>query len=117
MLHPCEIFYPLAFLFITYTLGYRLNKNKNMTHLPPQKTKSLKAAKQAYGTIGKIVSMVESDRYCPEIIQQVDSVIGLLKRTKKELLAGHLNTCIEHQLKADKKKAITELLKIFNLSA
>lgn len=88
-----------------------------MTHLPPNKAKSLKAVKQAHGTVGKIVSMVEEDRYCPEIIQQVDSVIGLLKRTKKELLTGHLDTCIEHQLKADKKKAITELLKIFNLSA
>lgn len=60
--------------------------------------------------------MIEVDRYCPEIIQQVDSVIGLLKTAKMELLAGHLDTCALEQMSSNKKKAIDELLKIYNLS-
>ncbi len=84
--------------------------------LKSNKQKSLKCAKQARGTLGKVVEMVEADRYCPEIIQQVDSVIGLLKTAKRELLAGHLDTCVAHQLIDNKKKAIDELLKIYNLS-
>lgn len=84
--------------------------------LPTNKSKSLKYVKQAQGTIGMVTQMIEDDRYCPEIIQQVDSVLGLLKAAKRELLAGHLDTCVAHQMMENKKKAIDELLKIYNLS-
>jgi DNA-binding FrmR family transcriptional regulator len=85
-------------------------------HLPIKKDKSLKLAKQASGTMGKVLAMIEADAYCPEIIQQTDSVIGLLKSVKRELLAGHLDTCALEQLKGNKAKAVQELLKIYNLS-
>ncbi|MEI6296516.1 MAG: metal-sensitive transcriptional regulator [bacterium] len=78
--------------------------------------KTLKCIKQSLGTINKVTKMIEDDRYCPEIIQQVDSAIGLLKKVKRDLLAGHLDTCAVHQFADNKSKAIDELLKIFNLS-
>ncbi len=87
-----------------------------MKTLPVNKAKSLKCAKQAQGTLNKVSEMIESDRYCPEIIQQVDSIIGLLKTAKRELLAGHLDTCVIHKMKENKQKAIDELIKIYNLS-
>lgn len=87
-----------------------------MKTLTVNKTKALKCTNQAQGTLGKIVEMVTIDRYCPEIIQQIDSVIGLLKTAKRELLVGHLDTCVMHQMKENKKKTIDELVKIFNLS-
>lgn len=80
------------------------------------KSKSLKSVKQAIGTLKMAAGMVEEDRYCPDIIQQLDSVMGLLKLAKRQLLAGHLDTCVAHQMNDDKKRAIAELLKIFNLS-
>lgn len=85
--------------------------------LSQKKEKSLKCAKQAQGTLAKVTEMIEGGRYCPEVIQQVDSVIGLLKTAKRELLAGHLDTCVAHQMAEDKEKAIAELLKIYNLSS
>ncbi len=81
-----------------------------------QQAKPLKCSKQALGTLAKVIEMIENDKYCPEVIQQVDSVIGLLKTTKRELLAGHLDTCVIHKMKENKKEAIAELLKIYNLS-
>lgn len=87
-----------------------------MTSLTSYKTKALKCSKQGQGTLVKIAEMIEQDTYCPEIIQQVDSVIGLLKTVKRELLAGHLDTCVAHQMAENKKKAIEELIKIYNLS-
>jgi DNA-binding FrmR family transcriptional regulator len=80
------------------------------------KTKSLKLAKQARGTLDKVISMIEDGKYCPDIIQQADSVAGLLKSVRRELLAGHLDTCAVHELKTNKEKAVKELLKIYNLS-
>ncbi len=87
-----------------------------MSHQHQISAKAVKSSKQALGTLNKVIQMIESDIYCPDIIQQVDSVIGLLRHTKKELLTGHLDTCVAHQMKTDKKKAIAELLKIYNLS-
>lgn len=87
-----------------------------MEQITINKQKSLKCSKQALGTLNKVVEMIENDTYCPEIIQQIDSVVGLLKTSKRELLAGHLDTCVENNLRQDKKKAIAELLKLFNLS-
>lgn len=85
-------------------------------HPSTKKGRALKLAKQARGTLETVIAMMEKDVYCPEIIQQVDSVAGLLKSVKRELLAGHLDTCAIHQLKENKTKAIEELLKIYNLS-
>lgn len=79
--------------------------------------KALKLSKQAAGTLGKVVSMVEKDEYCPDIIQQIDSVIGLLRSCKRDLLLGHLDHCLEHKLKENKAQTIKELMKIYNLSA
>lgn len=87
-----------------------------MKMLPAGKLKTLKCAKQAQGTLNKVIEMIEKDRYCPEIIQQADSIIGLLKTAKRELLSGHLDTCVAHQMSENKKKAIDELIKIYNLS-
>lgn len=87
-----------------------------MTSLSPKKVKVSKLVKQAQGTLNKVAEMIEADRYCPEIMQQVDSVLGLLKTAKRELLAGHLDHCVADQLSQNKQKAINELLKIYNLS-
>jgi DNA-binding FrmR family transcriptional regulator len=65
--------------------------------------------------MGKIPNMVEEMRYCPEIIQQIDSVIGLLKSARTELLRGHLDSCLSERLKDDKEGAVKELLKIYNM--
>ena len=69
----------------------------------------------AVGSIGKIPNMVLEKRYCPEIIQQIDSVIGLLKSARTELLRGHLDSCLSERLKNDKEGAVKELLKIYNM--
>ncbi len=80
-----------------------------------EKKKALISAKKALGTNEKVISMIENDYYCPEIIQQVDAVIGLLKSAKKNLLKGHLDHCLEVKLKENKDKTIEELLKIYSL--
>ena len=85
-------------------------------NIASKKSKSLKLAKQARGTLEAVIEMIETGVYCPEIIQQADSAIGLLKSVKKDLLAGHLDTCAMDRLKENKASAIKELLKIYNLS-
>lgn len=80
------------------------------------KQKSLKLAKQAQGMLTKVINMIEQDKYCPDIIQQLDSVSGFLRSAKRELLTGHLDSCAYKKMTENKDQAIKELLKIYNLS-
>lgn len=81
----------------------------------PKKVKAQKLAKQARGTFEKVITMIEEDIYCPEVIQQLDSVAGLLRSVRKELLAGHLESCAIDKLKENKQQAIKELMQIYQL--
>ena len=83
--------------------------------MTPQKTKALKLIKSASSTLLKVQEMISNDEYCPDIIQQLNSVSGLLEATKKELLAGHLNHCFEKKMSENKEKTINEILQIFSL--
>jgi len=74
-----------------------------------------KVINMAIGSVAKIPGMVDDARYCPEIIQQIDSVIGLLHSARKELLKGHLESCLTERLKTNKEDSIKELLKIYNM--
>jgi DNA-binding FrmR family transcriptional regulator len=85
-------------------------------HLTTNKQKAQRLAKQAGGTIQKVYDMIESDQYCPEVIQQIDSVIGLLKTCKKQLLTGHLQHCLLKQLQENETKTLEELIQIYKLS-
>lgn len=88
-----------------------------MPPLTTNKAASQKLGRQASGILTKVNQMIEDDAYCPDIIQQVDAVIGLLRRAKRELLGGHLNHCLEHKLKENKQKTVQELLKLYKLSS
>ncbi len=88
-----------------------------MHNLTTNKTKAQKLGRQAAGTLGKVNQMIEDDAYCPNVIQQIDAVIGLLRGAKRELLTGHLDHCLEHKLKENKQKTVQELLKLFNLAS
>jgi len=77
--------------------------------------KSVKLVNMASGSLSKASAMIAEGRYCPEVIQQIDSVVGLLQSTRKELLKGHLESCLVEQVKTDKDGAVKELLKIYNM--
>ena len=56
----------------------------------------LRLLKTARGQIDGIIKMVEEDRYCMDISQQVAAADALLRRVNKEILAAHLKHCVEH---------------------
>ncbi len=93
-----------------------VKQNHNHVHKYGEpNTKARKVINMAIGSIAKIPQMVDDGRYCPEVIQQIDSVIGLLHSARTELLKGHLESCLVEQIKADKDGAVKELLKIYNM--
>lgn len=45
------------------------------------------------GQVEGLRTMVEEERYCPDVLRQFDAVHSALKSTQKILLANHLEGC------------------------
>ncbi len=55
---------------------------------------TLRLLKTARGQLDGIIKMVEDDRYCIDISQQVMATSALLNRVNKDILAAHLKHCV-----------------------
>lgn len=60
------------------------------------KDKVNRLLKTARGQIDGILRMVEEDRYCLDISQQLMAAGAMLNRANKEVLAAHLKSCVEN---------------------
>lgn len=82
------------------------------------KKKALSQLRRAEGMIKKVISMVEEDRYCIDVLQQSLAAIGLTKSANKVILENHLNSCFKEGMenKSTKKRGdlIEELMRIIN---
>jgi DNA-binding FrmR family transcriptional regulator len=61
--------------------------------------------------------MVEKEKYCVDIITQIEAAREALTGIENLILRNHLETHTMHQMKHGRgKKAVTEILKIYNLA-
>lgn len=58
------------------------------------RSKVLRMLKTARGQMDGIVRMVEEDRYCIDISQQLMATEALLNRVNQEILTAHLKHCV-----------------------
>jgi DNA-binding FrmR family transcriptional regulator len=59
------------------------------------KTKVNRLLKTAAGQIEGIVNMVNDDRYCMDISNQIIAVQAVLKRANREILKAHMQMCVK----------------------
>jgi len=82
--------------------------------------KVLTGLKKAQSSLDKVIKMVESDRYCIDVIQQTLAVIGLLKSVNLALLEGHVNGCVKNAVKRKDQAALdemmAELIRVINIA-
>lgn len=80
--------------------------------------KVLRRLKTAKGQIEGIIRMVEDDRYCIDISNQLLATEALIKSVNKIILHDHLNHCvlssIESDNNKDKEEKIAEIQKILD---
>lgn len=64
--------------------------------------------------------MVEEDRYCMDVAQQVNAALGFLRSANTLVLESHLNSCAGHKISSknpeEKADFIRELLQITSVS-
>lgn len=61
------------------------------------------------GQVRGIKNMVEEERYCVEILNQVSAVQAALNSFNKKLLANHIHSCVVEDIRAGKDEAVDEL--------
>ena len=79
-----------------------------------EKQKAMVSLKTAKGQIEGIINMIEDDRYCVDISNQILAAQSLLKRANMLILRQHMERCVKeacHYGNADEK--IEEVIGIF----
>ena len=77
------------------------------------RAKILRMLKTARGQMDGIVRMVEEDRYCIDISQQLMATEALLGRVNREIMTAHLKHCVnEAATPAERAQKIDELVAI-----
>ena len=62
------------------------------------------------GQVRGIKRMVETDRYCIDILMQVTAIQSALKSFNKELLGQQIKTCVVHDIREGKDDVVDELV-------
>lgn len=60
------------------------------------------------GQVRGLAKMIEDDRYCIDVVNQVQAVIAALKRVEGEILKDHIGHCVEHAIRSGNKAAQRE---------
>lgn len=82
------------------------------------KPKLLNRLHRIEGQVRGVARMVEEDRYCLDILTQIDALRAALAKVRSELLAEHLNHCIEGAIlsgdQADQREKARELIELLD---
>ena len=79
------------------------------------KNKVLRLLKTARGQIDGIIKMVEEDRYCMDITDQLTASVAVLKTASREVLTAHIGSCVREAKTEEEIEIKTEeLIKALN---
>ena len=74
------------------------------------KTSAQNRLKTVRGHLDAVITMVEDDRYCPEIMKQVSALQASLEKVNRVLLQNHLETCVVHAVEEGRTAEIVDEL-------
>ena len=72
---------------------------------PETRERNLKRLRRIEGQVRGIQKMVESDRYCADILTQVSSVHEALRSVARELMRNHLKHCAATAIRSNDTEA------------
>ena len=71
--------------------------------------------KTARGQIDGIIKMIEDDRYCIDISNQIMATQATLKRANKEIIGAHMQHCVHDAIGSqDADQKIEEMMDVIN---
>jgi DNA-binding FrmR family transcriptional regulator len=83
----------------------------------PDSTAIINRLSRIEGQVRGVARMVEEDRYCIDILHQVQAIKSALSRVESEILKNHAHHCVEEVIKTGSAKAqrekFSELVDLF----
>ena len=68
------------------------------------------------GQVRGIARMIAEDRYCIDVLHQIEAVKSALKKVEDEILKDHIAHCVEHAIvsgdRKDQRRKVAELVEI-----
>ena len=68
------------------------------------------------GQVRGIARMIADDRYCIDVINQIEAVKAALKKVGDAILQDHIEQCVEHAIMsgdaADQRRKVAELVQV-----
>jgi len=78
---------------------------------------AIQRLKSTAGHINGIVRMLEEDRYCVDVIKQIQAVQAALNRVNEAILDSHLHTCVTTVIQGDdageRERVLNEITEVF----
>ena len=95
---------------------FGLGLGANVDHASIESAKALGFLKTVRGQLDGIIRMIEEDRYCIDILTQLDAVSGAVRKVAANILQRHLRSCVHDSLASgspdDRDRRIEEIVDI-----
>ncbi len=88
-----------------------------MAEMSEHRQSIVKRLRRIEGQVKGLVRMLEDDRYCIDILHQIQATKAALTKAETELLRAHAGECVDAALRQgtveEKRKKIVELVDLF----
>jgi DNA-binding FrmR family transcriptional regulator len=85
--------------------------------MPQHDPKLIARLSRIQGQVGGIARMIEDDRYCIDILTQIQAIKAALRKVEEELLKSHSHHCVSAAIKSGNPKEarakFEELVELF----
>jgi DNA-binding FrmR family transcriptional regulator len=73
--------------------------------------------KSVAGHVNGIVKMLDEDRYCIDVIRQIQAIQTALSRVSESILDAHLRTCVTAAIQGDdveeRERMLSEVIEVY----
>jgi DNA-binding FrmR family transcriptional regulator len=88
-----------------------------MAEMSENRQSIVKRLNRIEGQVKGVVRMLEEDRYCIDILHQIQAIKAALTKAETELLRAHAGECVDDALRQgtvqEKRRKIVELVDLF----
>ena len=82
-----------------------------------ERRNAINRLKSAVGHLQGVISMLEEDRYCIDVIKQIQAVQAALDKTNQLILDNHLHHCVTTAIQgneaSERERVLSEIMEVF----
>lgn len=86
---------------------------KHTPRSPELKADATRRINRVIGQLNGVKSMIETDRYCGDVLTQLAAVESAVKAISREVMRDHLQSCVVERIEAGDKEVIDEVMRLF----